>query len=60
MPTKDSAAAVRAVIAATDAAADRATAEVRVRMMNAFIRCSQYEWLFWDGAYQLRGWPVET
>jgi thiaminase/transcriptional activator TenA len=50
--------AVRAVIAATDAAADRATAEVRGRMMTSFIRCSQYEWLFWDGAYQLRGWPV--
>jgi len=52
--------AVRAVIAATDAAADRTTAGVRARMMNAFIRCSQYEWLFWDGAYRLRGWPVAT
>jgi thiaminase (transcriptional activator TenA) len=27
-------------------------------MMTAFIRSSQYEYLFWDGAYQLRGWPV--
>jgi thiaminase/transcriptional activator TenA len=52
--------AVRAVIAATDAAADRATDAVRTRMMNGFIRCSQYEWLFWDGAYQLRGWPAGT
>lgn len=51
--------AVRAVIAATDKAADATTADVRARMMKAFIRCSQYEWLFWDGAYQLRRWPVE-
>ena len=40
------------------AAAAGASDTVRQRMMTAFIRCSQYEWLFWDGAYQLRGWPV--
>ncbi|MBS0644736.1 MAG: TenA family protein [Proteobacteria bacterium] len=50
--------AVRAVMAATDTAAAGASDTVRQRMMTAFIRCSQYEWLFWDGAYQLRGWPV--
>jgi thiaminase len=26
-------------------------------MMTAFIRSTQYEFLFWDGAYQQRGWP---
>jgi len=52
--------AVRAVIAATDKAAACATDFVRGRMMTAFIRSSQYEYLFWDGAYQLRGWPVGT
>jgi thiaminase/transcriptional activator TenA len=51
-------AAVRAVIAATDAAAHGASVGVSEKMMTAFIRCSQYEWLFWDGAYQLRRWPV--
>lgn len=50
--------AVKAVMAATDTAASAASDIVRQRMMTAFIRCSQYEWLFWDGAYQLRGWPV--
>jgi thiaminase (transcriptional activator TenA) len=50
--------AVRAVIAATDTAAASASETVRQRMMTAFIRSGQYEWLFWDGAYQLRGWPV--
>jgi len=23
----------------------------------AFVRACQYEWLFWDGAYQRRSWP---
>lgn len=50
--------AVRTVIGITDGAADRTSAAVRERMMTAFIRSSQYEWLFWDGAYQQRGWPA--
>jgi thiaminase/transcriptional activator TenA len=50
--------AVRAVIAITDQAADATTPAIRAKMMTAFIRSSQYEWLFWDGAYQQRGWPV--
>ncbi len=50
--------AVRAVIAATDAAAVTATDAIRERMMTAFVRSSQYEYLFWDGAYQLRTWPT--
>lgn len=50
--------AVRAVIAATDLAAAGTTEAVRARMMTAFIRSSQYEYLFWDGAYQCRRWPV--
>jgi thiaminase/transcriptional activator TenA len=51
--------AVRSVITATDKAASGATDAVRARMMTAFVRSSQYEYLFWDGAYQLRGWPAE-
>jgi thiaminase/transcriptional activator TenA len=52
--------AVRKVISITDHAAGETTAAVRARMMTAFIRCSQYEWLFWDGAYQQRTWPPLT
>ena len=51
--------AVRAVIAATDRAAAGATDLTRTRMMTAFVRSSQYEYLFWDGAYQRRRWPAE-
>jgi thiaminase/transcriptional activator TenA len=50
--------AVRNVIGITDRAAGATTRAVRSRMMTAFIRCTQYEWLFWDGAYQRRGWPT--
>jgi thiaminase/transcriptional activator TenA len=49
--------AVRMVIGITDRAAAGATSATRSRMMQAFIRSTQYEWLFWDGAYQQRGWP---
>jgi thiaminase/transcriptional activator TenA len=52
--------AVRAVITATDQAAAGTTDALRTRMMTAFIRSSQYEYLFWDGAYQLRRWPVDA
>ncbi len=50
--------AVRAVIAATDKAAEGTTDAIRARMMTAFVRSSHYEYLFWDGAYQQRGWPA--
>lgn len=50
--------AVRVVIGIADQAAGGATPAIRDRMMTAFIRCTQYEWLFWDSAYQQRCWPV--
>jgi thiaminase (transcriptional activator TenA) len=49
--------AVRTVIAITDRAAEAATAATRAKMLAAFTRACQYEWLFWDGAYQRRSWP---
>src|SRR5438874_13818260 len=49
--------AVRTVIATTDRAADAAAPATRAKMLAAFIRACHYEWLFWDGAYQRRGWP---
>jgi thiaminase (transcriptional activator TenA) len=50
--------AVRKVIGITDRAAEATTATIQTRMMTAFVRSTQYEWLFWDGAYQQRGWPL--
>jgi thiaminase (transcriptional activator TenA) len=51
-------AAVRTVIGIADRAAAGTTDAMRNRMMGAFVRSSQYEWLFWDSAYQQRGWPA--
>jgi thiaminase (transcriptional activator TenA) len=50
--------AVRAVIAATDEAADGAAPQLRARMHDAFWRATQLEWMFWDSAYRLEAWPV--
>jgi thiaminase (transcriptional activator TenA) len=50
--------AVRAVIAATDEAADGAARELRERMHAAFRRATQLEWVFWDSAYRLQAWPI--
>ena len=49
--------AVRNVIAIADRA-ERAAPAIRARMLAAFARSCQYEWLFWDGAYQRRSWPT--
>ena len=51
-------AAVRAVIAATDAVAEEGSPRLRERMHAAFARATQLEWLFWDSAYRLETWPV--
>ena len=49
---------VHAVIDIVDRAAETATAAVRRAMARAFLRSTQYEWMFWDAAYRLEGWPV--
>lgn len=51
-------AATRAVIAITDAAAAAAGDAERARMHEAFLRCTQFEWMFWDSAYRQETWPV--
>lgn len=50
--------AVHNVIRITDRAASGTTPTIQAHMMTAFVRSTQYEWLFWDGAYQRRGWPA--
>jgi len=46
------------IVAGSSAAA--ATEGERARMLDAFKRSSQYEWMFWDSAYRLETWPVAT
>ena len=50
--------AVETAVTIGDRAAAAATAARRAARLGAFIRACQYEWLFWDGAYQRRGWPA--
>ena len=51
-------AATKAVIAITDDAAAAAGEAERERMHTAFLRCTQFEWMFWDAAYRRETWPV--
>lgn len=50
--------AVERVTAIANKAALGTTAQNRAQMLGAFVRATQYEWLFWDGAYRGRGWPI--
>ena len=50
--------AVARVIGTADVAAAATTQRIRSDMLAAFRRSTQYEWLFWDGAYHRRGWPA--
>ena len=52
------AAAVRSCRDAVDRAATAATADTRARMLAAFTRATEYEWMFWDSAYRLESWPT--
>ncbi|WP_053362272.1 thiaminase II [Bacillus sp. FJAT-27251] len=46
-------------IARLDSIAETVTAEDRARMKEHFILSSQYEYSFWEMAYQLETWPVQ-
>ena len=49
--------AVETAVSTGDRAAAAVTVATRAAMLAAFGRACQYEWLFWDGAYQRRHWP---
>ena len=44
--------------ALVDEAAAAATPATREAMARAFRTATRYEWMFWDSAYNRRGWPV--
>lgn len=50
--------AVRAMRGATDAAAEEVTPARREAMHAAYAAATQLEYLFWDGAWARRGWPL--
>jgi len=44
--------------AAVDRAADATGDTDRDRMLAAFTRATEFEWLFWDSAYRRESWPT--
>lgn len=42
----------------TDRAAAAASPAERDQMAEAFVRSSEYEWMFWDSAYRREPWPT--
>ncbi|MEN5179018.1 thiaminase II [Comamonas odontotermitis] len=49
---------VRGVIATIDRVADAADSATHQRMAEAYRYSAELEWMFWDSAYQLGGWPT--
>ena len=41
-----------------DRLAEEASPRELARMRTNFLRSCKYEWMFWDMAYHMRGWPV--
>ncbi len=51
-------ASVNYVIKVTDRAAETASVKELELMNRVFYRASQFEWMFWDSAYQLEQWEI--
>jgi thiaminase/transcriptional activator TenA len=50
---------VREAIAILDAAAELAAPDARARALEAFERSARYEWMFWEMAWRMEGWPPQ-
>lgn len=49
---------VRPVLALTDAIGAAASAQTCLLMRDRYLTAARFEWMFWDAAYRLEGWPV--
>jgi thiaminase/transcriptional activator TenA len=49
---------VEAVLDLTDKVCEGLTPTQKARVVEAFITTSRYEWMFWEAAWKLEGWPV--
>jgi thiaminase (transcriptional activator TenA) len=50
---------VEAVLDLTDRVCEDLNSSQKARVTEAFVTTSRYEWMFWDAAWRLEGWPVE-
>ena len=51
-------ASVNYVIQIADQEAEKASVRDLELMNQVFYRASQFEWMFWDSAYQLEQWAI--
>jgi thiaminase (transcriptional activator TenA) len=56
---EDFGALVEAVLDLTDRVCEDLNPTQKVRVRAAFVATSRYEWMFWDAAWRMEGWPVE-
>ncbi len=49
---------VEAVLDLTDKVCEGLNPAQKARVTEAFVTTSRYEWMFWDAAWKLEGWPV--
>lgn len=50
---------VEAVLDLTDRVCEDLNPSQKALVRDAFFTASRYEWMFWDAAWKLEGWPVE-
>ena len=55
---EDFGALVEAVLDLTDGVCEDLNPSQKARVGEAFVVTSRYEWMFWDAAWRLEGWPV--
>ena len=55
---EDFGALVEAVLDLTDRVCEDLNSSQKARVREAFVVTSRYEWMFWDAAWRLEGWPV--
>src|SRR5215203_4134098 len=49
---------VEAVLDLTDRVCEDLNSSQKARVRDAFVITSRYEWMFWNAAWTLEGWPV--
>ena len=49
---------VETVLDLTDKVCEDLNPTQKARVTDAFVITSRYEWMFWDAAWRLEGWPV--
>ncbi len=50
---------VEAVLNLTDRVCEDLNPAQKARVGDAFVATARYEWMFWDAAWRLEGWPVK-